>query len=175
MNMNQQIYDEIAHINRMTMRAHHVFSVILLTEENELIATFVNTTIGALYPTIHPAVFPKSFTQNPNLPLNPQNVAQYLASLDLNDTDIVFFLNNANVDPVSIDLGQEEVFLVKTVENGKKEFGWQLDMVMKSNANPVSFFMETLQLNDPAFSQWIDWLVSQCDPDTGEFYDPDAS
>jgi hypothetical protein len=34
--------------------------------------------------------------------------------------------------------------------------------------------MEALLPNDPGFAQWIDWLVSQCDPDTGEIYDPDA-
>jgi hypothetical protein len=174
MNINQLINDEIAHVNRMMMRAHNVFSLILVTDETELLPEFVNQTVSALFPSIHPAVFPKSFSLNLSNTLTPQTVAQFLASCDLDDTDIIFFLSNASIDPISIDVGQEEVFLVKANEEPDDVMQWQLDMVMKSSANPVSYHCEKLLPTDPGFSQWIEWLVSQCDPDTGEIYDPDG-
>jgi hypothetical protein len=175
MEVNQLINDEIAHVNRMTMRAHNVFSLILVTDDTDLLPAFINQTIGALFPIIHPAVFPKSFSQRVDFRLTPQIVAQYLASLDLDDTDIIFFHSNTTIDPVSIDIGQEEIFLVKANENLDDEIQWQLAMVMKSSANSVSFQTAALHPNDPGFAQWIDWLVSHCDPDTGEIYDPDAT
>jgi hypothetical protein len=172
MDINQLINDEIAHVNRMMMRAHNVFSIILVTDETDLLPEFVNQTVSALFPSIHPAVFPKSFSPNLSNTLTPQRVAQFLASCDLDDTDILFFISSASIDPISIDVGQEEVLLVKANKEPDEVIQWQLEMVMKSSANPVSFQIETLIPNDPGFSQWINWLVSQCDPDTGEIYDP---
>lgn len=158
------------------MRANNIYSVILLSDENDLLPAFVNQTIGASFPTIHPVVFPKSFSPCPSNPLTPQTVAQYLASLDLDDTDIIFFLSDASVDPVTIDIGQEEVFLVRTVGIAEEDMRWRLEMVTKSSANPISFQFGTLHTTDEeGFTRWIDWLVSQCDPDTGKFYDPDAA
>ncbi|HET59480.1 MAG TPA: hypothetical protein ENN32_03835 [Chloroflexi bacterium] len=176
MEINQLINDEIAHVNRITMRAHNIFSVILFTDDYDLLFAFVNQTIGALFPRIHPAVFPKSFSPGKSNPLTPQTVAQYLASLDQDDTDIIFFLNNASVDPVTIDIGQDEVFLVRTVGKPEEDTQWQLDMVMKSSGKPLSFQFGTLHTPDEeGFTRWIEWLVSQCDADTVEIYDPDAA
>lgn len=174
MNMNQLINDEIAHVNRMTMRANHVYSIILITDDSNIVPPFLNQTIGALFPSLHPSVFPKFTSANNDLILSPQIVAQHLAAIDLDDTDIVFLIADTNLDPISIDIGQEEVFFLQTVNNIPDEIQWQLDMVKKSSARPVSFRMSSFQPNDKGFSQWIDWLLSQCDPDTGEVYDPDA-
>jgi len=174
MDMNQLINDEIAHVNRMTMRANHVYSIILITDDDNIVPPFVNQTIGALFPSVHPSVFPKFTSTNNDLILSPQVVAQHLAAIDLDDTDIIFFIANTNMDPISLDIGQEEVFFIQTITNTPDDIHWQLEMVIKSSAQPASFRMDSFQQNDPGFSQWIDWLLSQCDPDTGEVYVPDA-
>lgn len=176
MQINQLISDEIAHVNRMTMRANHIYSLVVVEESPGLLSEVLNATISALFPTIHPAAFPKYYASESPSPLNPQTVARFLAAADLEDTDLIFFTGNSTDigDPISLDVGQEEVFFISTTTTKTQETQWQLDMVTKSSAKPFSFRFHSLRSEDTGFSNWVAWLVSQCDPDISDFYDPNS-